>query len=375
MSDFQRNKKNHKITTDDEKIVMIGSFWIGSNGGGIKKYLNNLVNGLIERKIDVSVIFSEGTDQRNYKIDGNFLIAFVEILWILHRLKPNVIHTHDNLAYIISAVFYKMIYKCKLIHTFHTDRKRSSWIYKSLLKLFLERYDCATFVSKGLKAKLCGIYDLNPKVSYITYPGVDYNQPSNYHIKLFLDQFHLRGKYPILLANGLTALQQKAEGAKILIEAVKKLRYNYPNIMLILTREGAFSDELKEFAKIENIHENIVFTGDIDEIFIPLSLCDIYTHISLSEGLPLAILEAMSIGKPILATPVGGIPEAILDERGGILVSPNADQIANKINFLLQNPEFANKLGLNAITEWKKRFKVNNLIDSFILIYKCNRSR
>ncbi|HAW57503.1 MAG TPA: glycosyl transferase family 1, partial [Bacteroidales bacterium] len=92
-------------------------------------------------------------------------------------------------------------------------------------------------------------------------------------------------------------------------------------------------------------------------------------HISLGEGLPLAILEAMSIGKPIIATPVGGIPEVIDNGRNGLLVEPDADKVVQTINTLLNDEELRTTLGRNAYVDSKK-YTWENSAKKFLEIFE-----
>jgi glycosyltransferase involved in cell wall biosynthesis len=117
----------------------------------------------------------------------------------------------------------------------------------------------------------------------------------------------------------------------------------------------------------EGVSENIIFTGDIDDPNVPLQICDIYTHTPLGEGgVSLAVLEAMAIGKPIIATSVGGIPEIIEDGINGLIVQPEVDQIAQKIDYLLENKDLAAKLGENAQNKVKSKFNWRISADKFL---------
>jgi len=261
-----------------------------------------------------------------------------------------------------------MLYGVRLIHTFHTQPYKNFRINK-IFQILLNKCDYITFVSKALKYKVEEFHGFKFKKIAITYAGIRSKEVSEESKKEFCEKFNLKNSI-VLLALGLTGIKYKAEGAKLLIKAVRKLRDKYPNITLILTREGLYSKELKEFAEKEKIDRNVIFTGDIDNPHVPLAICDIYTHISLGEGLPMALLEAMSMGKPIIATKVGGIPEAIEDGKNGILVEPDVNEIVEKIEYLLENKEFAEKLGRNAKKTAEEKFTWNKSADRFMEIYK-----
>jgi glycosyltransferase involved in cell wall biosynthesis len=76
----------------------------------------------------------------------------------------------------------------------------------------------------------------------------------------------------------------------------------------------------------------------------------------------------MAVGKPIIATPVGGIPEVIKDGENGLLVEPDAKKIAGKIEFLLENPQIAKKLGENA-KRTAEKFTWEKTAERFLEIY------
>jgi L-malate glycosyltransferase len=351
------------------KIAIVTHFWKNSPGGGITTYLTNLVDEFKNRDINVYVIFNFGSDPQNYKIKGSKTIFFLKSLILLYKIKPDIISSHSTWYCLLPGYLYRAVFRVKLIFTFHTEpTDKLSLFGKLLFQHLLNKCDCVTFVSKNLKDKTEKILGLKFKKTEITYAGVSSScDISETKICKFCEQFKIKKSSTILLAHGLTSYRSKAEGAKLLIKAVKKLKIDFPNIALILTKEGAFSKELKDFSQYEGVSENIIFTGDLEEPNIPLKICNLYAHTPLIEGgVSLAILEAMDMGKPILATSVGGIPEAIEDGVNGLLVQPDTDAIAQKIAYLLENGDFALKLGLNAQKTAREEFNWKTSADTFL---------
>lgn len=83
---------------------------------------------------------------------------------------------------------------------------------------------------------------------------------------------------------------------------------------------------------------------------------------SYNEGLPIAILEAMSYKHPVISTPVGGIPEVVHNSINGILVTPgNILEIAEALQFYIEHPEAIKKQGENLIKLWKTSFQIKFL--------------
>lgn len=358
------------------KVVLISNYWKKSLGGGVKNYLINLVNELKQREeLEVRVIFRKGKDPENYGLREGKGLFSLKAWFILKKIKPDVIYSQGSWYCLLPGVLYKALNNIKLIHTFHTEPEpedKLSFPERFFFQSLLDKCDWVTFVSKNLKKKVETIYGLNFKNSVITYAGV--NCPvavSNTEIETFRKEYKIPENSIVLLAIGLTALKHKAEGAKILIKAVSKLKTSFPETVLILTREGIYSEELKKLSREEKLQEAIIFTGTIEKPSVPLSLCNIYTHTPLGEGgVSLALLEAMAMGKPILATKAGGIPEAISDGVNGILVEPDVDAITEQLKYLLKHREIALSLGENAEKTAKERFSWGSSTDLFLKLAK-----
>lgn len=354
------------------KAVIITNYWKNSLGGGIKTYLTNLVIEFQKRdNIHVDVIFMEGDDIDNYHICGNKLLFPLKSFFILRKIKPDIIYSQGTWYCLFGGVIHKMFSNTTLVHTFHTEPSEGiSLIGNYFFQAILNKCDYVTFVSKGLQQKIESMYGLRFNNSLITYPGVKYVYVSEDEVNQFCKIYNIKNNSVILLTQGFTSSKLKCDGAKILIKAVKRLKNKYPNILLILTGNGQYLEELKTFSTLECISESIVFTGHINNPYIPLKFCDIYTHITFGEGLGIAILEAMVMGKPVLSTAVGGIPEIVTDGISGLLVEPSEEIICEKIDYLLQNKFFAQSLGDHAKDTMLKNFTWDKSADNFIELIK-----
>ncbi|KKG00520.1 hypothetical protein DU40_17820 [Methanosarcina mazei] len=352
------------------KIALITDYWINSDGGGVKTYLTNLVDEFENNNnVHVDVIFREGEDKENHHVPGNKLLFSMRSFYILNRIRPNVIYSQGAWYCLLGAVLYRILHtKTKIIHTFHTEPSHKlPYLGKIFIQLLINKCNYVTFVSKALKKKNEELLGLNFRNVEITYAGVK-NMKVSSHSELegFRKKYGISSDSTVLLAVGLTALKHKADGAKLLIKAVKTLKNKY-DIVLILTRDGFYSSELKNLVKKEDLHENVIFTGTVDDPAIPFQICDIYTHTPLGEGgVSIALLEAMSMGKPIIATSVGGIPEAIEDGVNGLLVEPNYVDIAEKIEYLLNNKDIMAKLGTDAKITAQSKFTWERTSDQFL---------
>ncbi|MDD2473128.1 MAG: glycosyltransferase family 4 protein [Methanoculleus sp.] len=357
------------------KVAIVTNYWRGSQGGGIRVYLENLVRELDARGADVRVIFREGQDPDAVCIPASQRVFAVRSLSALRNYGPDVVSVHGGWHCLFPAVAYKLLHGCTVVQTFHTEPEEAlTDRFRLFYQALLNRCDHVTFVSNRLRERTIEVWNLEFPKTEITYAGAPkVGRVTPDEAVLFCERFGIADRRPVLLALGLTALKYKAEGLKQLIRAVNILKEKYPGIVLIATRKGVFSPEVEAFARDEGLSGHVVFTGNIENPAVPLSLCDVYAHITLGDGLPIALLEAMAAGRPLVATPVAGIPEAIRDGENGILVPPEPAAIAERIDYLLENPRVSRSLGMNARRTVDERFTWEKSAAKFLELFLDGR--
>jgi len=353
------------------KVALITNFWKNSNGGGIKNYVVNLVEALKNKGIDINVLFREGSDPEQF-YGGRNKIGFTFACYRhLKKIRPEVIHCHGAWYCLLPGVIFKKLQGCTLVYTFHSAPERKwSLPVRIILQILLNNCDCVTFISKGLQEQIVDVHNLSLARTAITYGGVRASDVSEDEVVAFRRQYGIDDDAIVLLAQGMTAHFLKANGLKLLIQTIGLLCMKYPKILLIATREGKCSEEVKAFTREIGMEDRVIFTGNLENPYVPLRLCNLYTHITMGEGMGLALLEAMAMGKPIVATSVGGIPEAITDGRNGLLVAPEVDAIAQKIDSLLRKPEYGQELGRQAKKTVEERFTWELAAERFVDVYQ-----
>lgn len=163
------------------------------------------------------------------------------------------------------------------------------------------------------------------------------------------------------LTIGCIARTDRAKGVFFLVDAFARLAVRYRDISLILVGKGDAHAELEAHVNASGLKDRIelagYFTGDMDEL---IDAIGIYVFPSLQEGFPYSILEAMAAGKAIVATQVGGIPEAITDGVEGLLVAPSSVQALEvAIERLILDATLRNRLGENARLRFTKAFTLD----------------
>lgn len=149
------------------------------------------------------------------------------------------------------------------------------------------------------------------------------------------------------------------KGIRYLIEAGLKLKENVEAFKIMIIGDGPKRKELEDLAKLKGLENEIVFLGFQSDIEAWLSVLDIFVLPSLTEGTPMALLEAMSLGIPIVATAVGGVPNVIEHGVNGVLVDPcNVHEMSEKIRMLMMNPSLRSKFAAEAIKTIKAKFDI-----------------
>lgn len=136
------------------------------------------------------------------------------------------------------------------------------------------------------------------------------------------------------------------KGIFTLLETMAVIKKEVPDAQLIIVGTGPLEGQLKEKSTNLKLNSHVHFVGYKSNVFEVLKQMDIFVLSSRTEGCPIVILEAMSVGLPVVATSVGGNPELVQDGETGILVPyNNPAKLARAIVYLLLNREKALKMG------------------------------
>jgi len=164
----------------------------------------------------------------------------------------------------------------------------------------------------------------------------------------------------------VASLREK-KGHRHLLDALSRLRPRYPDLRLLLAGEGPLREPLERMAGSMGLAGAVEFLGHRPDVASVLASADIFVMSSLEEGMPNALLEAMSAGLPPVVTRVGGNEEVVGEGEAGLLV-PAADPaaLASALDSLLGDEERRRRMGSAA----RRRFEQNFTIDRMIAAYQ-----
>ena len=140
---------------------------------------------------------------------------------------------------------------------------------------------------------------------------------------------------------------------KTAIDAFAKL--NSQQVRYYICGQGVLRSEIEEYAKARGVSDRVVFLGYRRDIPKICSCADVFLHPSHQEGLPVAVMEAMACGTPVVASRIRGNVDLIEDGVNGFLCDPkDADAFAQKLQTLLQQPEVAQAFSQNSLEKIKQ---------------------
>ena len=187
----------------------------------------------------------------------------------------------------------------------------------------------------------------------------------NRDFKSIRDEYHL-GRAKLVGCIGRIVPQK---GQKVLLSAIPGVIQRYQEAFFLMVgdiflREEAYKKELFELINRNGIGDKVKWTGFRVDIGNVMDSLDIVVFPSIApEAFPLSVLEAMSLGKPVIASSVGGVKEIIEDGVSGYLVEPNRpDQITEKILFLFQDQEICDRIGKKAREVIGQKFPLKNYV-------------
>jgi len=307
-----------------------------------------------------------------------------KLLNILEKEKPDIVHSHLFGATKFAAPISKWSGVPYIIETAHI---REAWRKGIRKAYFVDRFiyrfvDKVIAVSGAVEDYLINEKGLSPRKIEMIHNGVEIASgaarprndmatalPRNDEEGMSLRAKRSNpnnGKFKI----GVIGRLEPQKGHKYFLEAVQMLGDKGKNASYVIAGDGALRNELETLSNDLSINDRVQFLGyrkDIKDIMAEL---DLIVLPSLYEGLPLVILEAGALGKPVIATNVDGSSEAIIDGDTGILVpSENSGALRDAIALLLSNKDECVRCGANARKHIETNFSLDKQVKNTEELY------
>lgn len=309
-----------------------------------------------------------------------FICNIFKLFIVFRRVKPDILHINNGGypgAYsCISAVFAaklarinKIVFVINNIITPYNNILRYS--DKPVDKYVKNNVTIFLTGSKYAGNKICDLWSL-PEEKVINIPNTVLPRPLVESKELIFKRLGISNSNIIL---GNIALLEPRKGQKYLTEALSIIRDkydNFKNIKLVIEGRGNQKGYLDKLVSKLKLKKNVLFLENEKNIFDIINVFDVFILPSIEyEDFPNVILEAMSLGKPIIGTNIAGIPEQIEDGVNGFVVEPkNVKSLSEAILRLIQCKEKRIEMGAKSFDRFNKLFSYDKIINDYINLYK-----
>jgi glycosyltransferase involved in cell wall biosynthesis len=290
-------------------------------------------------------------------------------LKLMQRILPEVIHTHDSLSFWLAGLAARAgRLKVPIIahkRTDHPPGRLARLRYRHLA-------DCVIAISRGAEKALleAGVPAERIRLIHSSVDCERFAADSGALAAEFRAQAGIPSKSPLV---GTIGSLVERKGQRTLLRAAKKILQVVPETHFIICGGGPLEDSLREQAIGLAIADKVILTGEREDVRPLLAGLDVFVLPSLAEGLGVSALEAMAMGKPVVASRVGGLAEVVEEGSTGLLVEPgDAEELAGALIRLLRDDDLRAAMGRSARLRAETVFSRQVMIDrTEELYYSC----
>lgn len=301
-----------------------------------------------------------------------FLFNVLCFCRLLRRLKPSCVLSFNGgypagaacLAMVVASRFSRIPVILSIVSV-ATRRKPVMWVYEMVIdRVVWWAADMVVVNARAVADSLNALRQAPWDKLEVIYNGVE-------DISFPVAQADKKD----FLVVGCVARMDAAKGVLSLLDAFAEIAAERADLQLVLAGHGDASEELARRVKMFGLQGRVLllghFEGDVDAL---IRTFDFYVFPSLWEGFPYSIVEAMRAGAVIVATRVGGIPEAIDEGVEGLLVSPGSkDELVGALRRLMNDPWLCSHLSRNARLRYEASLSLQRMHDRVHAVLESHR--
>lgn len=293
--------------------------------------------------------------------------AFRRLVRTIRSFRPHIVHTHLQSANLYGRLAARVAGVPIIVATEHNVYASKPWRYILVERMLARRTQALVAVSSEVRRSLAAQLHVDPGAIHLIHNGVPTRCPSLAGVAVLRSRMPAAGE---LVLGSVASLTPK-KGLIFLIRALAVMAKRGRRFTLVLAGDGPERRGLESLALDLGVSDRVLFLGDYPHVEDVLDVIDVFVLPSLVEGLPLALLEAMSAGVPVIATRVGGVPEAVVCETNGLLVEPGAaEPLADAIERLADSPDLRRTLGERARETVSEHFTERQYLTALSSLYK-----
>jgi len=301
---------------------------------------------------------------------GLKLKSGLAILREARNSKSDIIHLHGYKDTILVGLLPGFLRKIPAIRTLHgwTAKTKLSkiWLYEKLDRFCLKRLDGIVSVNVTLVDQVQHFVKKAPVITIENgIPALEFNKKQVLQEEKEIAGFCRNG----VIIGGIGRFS-KEKGFIFLVEAMSLLVSKKLDLKLVLIGEGAQQQEMESLIQKKGLAKHVFFAGYKQDAARYLPLFDIFVIPSLTEGLPIVLLEAMQAGVPVVTTMVGGVPDVLQNGELGILVDPGSvEALVQSILQVIEHLDDAMSRAVKAKKRVLSRYSSRRMAEKYLDLY------
>lgn len=350
--------------------------------GGMERMIATLAQVTDRERFDVHVLCIKGVGRVGEALAGAGIpvhnaglrpassdyFGFLPLARILRRLRADVVHTHNTCALLFAAPGAWLAGVRTIVHTEHGRAFPDRAHIMAAERAAATVVDHVVGVSEAMTDALHR-YERIPRRKLRTIAnGVEASRDvSRRDRSRALEGLEITAGARLV---GTAARLVWEKGHTHLLEAWRVVHEAEPEALLLIAGDGPERPALEALADSLGIRNSVRFLGTREDVPALLHSLEVFVMPSVSEGLPLALLEAMSTARPVIVSDIGGMPDALGDGKAGLIVPPaDPAALAAAILQLLRDPAFAEALGAEAAARFRERYTAGAMAHAYEALY------
>ncbi len=362
--------------------------------GGVPEHVLALLEGLSQRDYAMTVVCREVSERYRLRLEKMGVriilldlrrlispLADLRAAWRLYRLlreeQCEVLHMHMSKAALLGGLVGLAARVPVRVNTAHNLGCIA--LPQRLLRALFWAYDKVLFgltmhavitVSSRVRQSIVRLGLLKADKAYAIPNGID-PAPFQADAQARTQTRQALGLAAEHVAIGCVARLVWFKGLDTLIDAIPQVVLQHPHARFFIVGDGPLKAQLLEQATQRGIADKLFFLGERNDVAALLAAFDVFVLPSVSEGMPITILEAMAAGKPTVATDVGGVGEMIEDQVSGLLVPPRAPQaLAAALAALVGDAPRRTQMGEVARARLERHFAQDSMVAATDRLYR-----
>lgn len=283
---------------------------------------------------------------------------------LIERGGYDLVHTHISKAGIVGRAAARRAGVPVIVHTYHGSVAEVhgpsplSWAFRLCERMAARWTDRLLAVSQAAVRTCLGNGIGRPEQYRVIHNGID---PEAFRPRPAARVPELPGRGPVI---GTVGSLTREKGMDLLLAAASRLRPCRPDLRLCVVGDGVERQRLERQVRASGLQDTVFFAGAQADVRPWLASADVFALASRAEGLPGAMLEAMAMERPVVATRVGGIPEAAVDGVSGLLVPPeDPEALAVALERLLADAPLRERMGREGRQRVCAEFTVARMVE------------